>query len=44
MISAGMQGDGSSSLPYLLLLTLGLMVLASLVLVILYALALLFGS
>jgi len=44
MILAVMQGDGSSSLPYLLLLTLGLVVLASLVLVVISALTLVFGG
>ncbi len=44
MILAGMQGDGSSSLPYLLLLALGLVVLASLVLVVISALTLLLGG
>ena len=44
MILAGMQGDGSSSLSYLLLLTLGLVVLVSLVLVVISALTLMFGG
>lgn len=44
MIQAGMQGDGSSSLSYLLLLTLGLVVLVSLVLVVISALTLMFGG
>jgi len=44
MILAVMQGDGDSSLPYLLLLILGLVVLASLVLVVISALTLRFGS
>ena len=44
MILAGLQGDGSSSLPYLLLLTLGLVVLASLVLVVISALTLMYGG
>lgn len=39
-----MQGDAGSSLPYVLLLTLGLVVLASLVLVVTSALTLLFGG
>ena len=38
------QGGGDSSLPYLLIVALGLTVLASLVLVVMSALALLFGS
>lgn len=44
MILASIQGYGSSSLPYLLLLTLGVMVLTSLVLVTVSALTLLFGD
>lgn len=44
MILAGMQGDGSSSLPYLLMLSLGLVVLASLGLVVISALALMVGG
>jgi hypothetical protein len=43
-IMLGIQGDGGSLLPSLLLLALGLMVLASLVLVVISALTLLFGG
>lgn len=39
-----LQGDGGFSLPYLLLLALGLMILASLVLAVMSALTLLFGG
>ena len=44
MILAGMQGDGGSSLPYLLLLALGLVVLASLAMIVTSALALRAGG
>ncbi len=43
-LAGGMQGDGGSSLPNLLILAPGLMVLASLALVVLSALTLLFDG